>query len=102
LIPQRLLEPEPAHSRSSQNPRHRRERHPERLGDLGCREAQPAQRRDRLDPLWCRAVRDPVRRRGTIGKTELALGSVPTKPLPSTAQADPGGLGHRRQASIHP
>src|SRR5439155_23336489 len=60
LVADGLLEPEPAelaHPDPGQDPRHRRERHPERLRDLGRREAEPAELRDRLDPIRRSAVR---------------------------------------------
>jgi hypothetical protein len=58
LVAARRLEPEPAelaHPDPGQDPRHRRERHPQQLGDLRTGEAQPAQRRDRRDALLARA-----------------------------------------------
>jgi len=61
LVADRLLEPEPAelaHPRPGQDPRHRRERHAERLCDLGGGEALPSQLRDRLEPVR----RCPVRK----------------------------------------
>jgi len=64
LVADGLLKPEPAqpaHPDPRQDPRHRRERHPERLGDLGGGETQPAQLRDRFDPVGRGTVRDPPR-----------------------------------------
>ena len=83
LIAHCRLEAEPAelaHPDPGQDPRHRRERHVEGLGDLRAREAQPSQRRDRFDPLRGGAMRDPAWRRRTIKQPELALerGTAPT------------------------
>jgi hypothetical protein len=55
-----------AHPDRREDPRDRRERHSQQLGDLGARQAQPPQRSDRLDPPLVGAVGDHVRRRGTI------------------------------------
>src|SRR5438105_3041360 len=54
---------EPAHPDPGQDPRDRRERHPERLGDLSCGETDPAQLRDRLDPVGRGSIGDMPRRR---------------------------------------
>src|SRR6266566_5266565 len=100
LVADRPLEPETAESAQtgpSQDPRDRRERHPQRLRDLGCRETQPAQLHDRLYTIIRRAVSNPCRRRRVIEQTALALQPIPTNPLPSTTHADPGGLRRRGQ-----
>src|ERR1700740_2555498 len=94
------LEPqssELAHPDPGKDSRDRGERHPEDLGDLRAREAQPPQRRDRLDSLLLGAVRDRIRRRGAVEQPELALGAVTPDPLASTTHADLGGLGCLRQ-----
>src|SRR3954447_19542918 len=96
-----LLEPETselAHPDPGQDPRHRRQRHPERVGDLRASEPQPPERGDRLDPPLAGAVRDEPRRRGPIEETGIALDQEPTHPLASAPDADLGGrgrLGHR-------
>src|SRR5438309_983144 len=88
--------PELAHPDPREDPRDRRQRHPERLGDLGTREAQPPQRRDRLHPLLLRAVGDRAWRRGPVQQPELALDSITPHPLAGAADADFGGLGRLR------
>ena len=45
------------------------------------------------DPLLAGAMRDPMRRRGTITQPELALGAVAAHPLAGAADTDSGGLG---------
>jgi hypothetical protein len=72
LIAPRRLEPEAAELAQpdpGQDPGHRRLWHPQQLRDLRAREAQPPQRRDRLDALLRRAVVDRLRRRGAIEQT---------------------------------
>src|ERR1700740_1716740 len=86
-----------AHPDPGKDSRDRGERHPEDLGDLRAREAQPPQRRDRLDSLLLGAVRDRIRRRGAVEQPELALGAVTPDPLAGAADADFGGLGCLRQ-----
>lgn len=52
LVADRLLEPKPSKAAQplpGQDPRDRRERHPQRLSDLGRRETQTAQLHDRLE-----------------------------------------------------
>src|SRR3989442_372726 len=88
---------EPAHPDPREDSRDGGERHPDRLGDLGSREAQPPERRDRLDALLLGAVRSRVRRRGAGEQPELALGAVTPDPLAGAADADFGGLGRLRQ-----
>jgi hypothetical protein len=54
LVAQRGLETEttePAEPEPGQDPRHRRERHRQRLGDLSRRHPQPAERHDHREPL---------------------------------------------------
>ena len=57
---------ESAHADSAQDRRDSRERHAERLGDLGRGEAQPPQRHDRVHPLLGRAVGDSRGRRRSV------------------------------------
>ena len=79
------LEPEPAetsHADPREDARDGRERHPERLRDLGAGEAQPAQRGDRLDAGFVGPVGDAMRRAGTIEQAALSLG--PEAPDPAT------------------
>src|SRR5262249_26368296 len=100
LVANRLLEPElaePAQSASGEDPRHRRDRHAEQLGDLGTGEAQPPHRDDQPDPLLRRPVGDAPRPRRAIEQAALAFEPVPADPLARAADADPGGLGRRRQ-----
>jgi len=76
LIPDRLLEAEPAksaHPQPLQDPGNGRERHPQRLGDLGGGESQPTQLDNRLDAVSAGAVGDPLGRRGTIEQTLLTF-----------------------------
>jgi hypothetical protein len=87
-----LAEPDPR-----QDPRHRRLRHPEQLGDLSAGEAQPPQRGDRLDAQLGRAVVDAAGRRRTIQQSELAFAAIAGHPLVGRARADFGGLGRLRQ-----
>ena len=91
-----------AHPDPGQDPRDRRERHRERLRDLGTGEPQPPQRGDRPDPPLAGAIGDPRRRRGAIQQTELALGAEPPHPLARAADADFGGLGRLRQRPLLP
>src|SRR5207253_2369401 len=100
LVADRLLEPEPAEPSQAdpgQDPRDGRERHPERLRDLCCGEAQPAKLDDHLDPVGRCAVGDPLRRRRAIQQPSLSLQTVASNPLTRTPHADPGGLGRRGQ-----
>jgi hypothetical protein len=100
LVPKRLLEAEPPeapHPDPGQDPRDRRERHPQNLGDLGRREAKPPQLLDRLDPIGRRPIRHPTRRCGAITEAELALAAVTTHPCTRTAHANADGLGRRPQ-----
>src|SRR5947209_6035133 len=100
LIALRRLETETAelaHPNPRQDPRNRRERHIERLGDLRAGETQPAQRSDRLHALLARAMRDQPRRRRPIQQPELAVDSIAAHPLASAADADFGGRGRLRQ-----
>jgi hypothetical protein len=76
LVAARRLEPDPtelAQAQAAQDARDGRERHRERLGDLGRGEAQAAQGDNHLDPLLGRAVGDSPRRRGAIEQAGLAL-----------------------------
>ena len=101
FVPHGRLEPdpaEPADAAAAENHRHRRQRHPQRLGDLGGGEAQPAQRHDQLDPLAGRAVGDPPRRGRAIAQATLALQPVAPNPRTTTAHTDSGGRGRRRQS----
>src|ERR1017187_3742994 len=85
-----------AHPDAQEDPRDCRERHPERLSDLGTREPQPPKRSDRLHPLLARAMRDQVWSRRPIEQPGLALCSIATHPLASAPDADFGGLGRLR------
>jgi hypothetical protein len=74
FIALRGLEAEPAqlaHPGSGQDARDRRQRPVEQLGDLGAGQAQPSQRRDRLDRPLVGAVGDAMRRRAAIQQTAL-------------------------------
>jgi len=55
---ERLQPRQPAQTDPRQDPRHRRERHPEHLGDLRRSHPQTPQRRDQADALLASAVRD--------------------------------------------
>jgi hypothetical protein len=91
LVADRLLEAEPAefaHPDPGQDPGDRRERHPERLSDLGRGETQPPQLRDRLDTIRRPAVRDTLRSRRPINEAGFAGRRVSTDPLARTANAD--------------
>src|SRR4051812_13410572 len=70
-----------AHPDRGQDPRDRRERHAQRVGDLGAGQPQPAQRRDRLDTALVGAVGHDRGRRGTVGQPALALGAIAGQPL---------------------
>jgi hypothetical protein len=59
--------------------RHRRERHPEQLGDLGRRHAQPAQHSNSLHPPGGSAAWNTVRRRRAI--LQRLAGRSPAHPL---------------------
>src|SRR5919106_3233365 len=94
----RLLETEPAepaHAQASEDAGHGRERHVQQLGDLGTAEAQPAQRRDRLDPLDRCPVGHAPRGRGVIGEPLDPLLAIAADPLARTAHAHACGLGRR-------
>src|SRR5271169_21457 len=100
FVANRLLESKPAqppHPRAGQDPRDCRERHRQGLCDLCRGEAHPAQLPDRFDPIRRRAIPDVLRRRRTIEKSLRTLASITIRPLASTADADTGGLGRRRQ-----
>src|SRR5438876_3705892 len=100
LVADRPFEPDPAESaeaEAAQDAGDGRERHLERVGDLGGGETQAAQGDDRLHPLSGRAVRDVPRCRGTIDESRLALQAVAAYPLASAAHADAGGLGRSPQ-----
>jgi hypothetical protein len=58
-----------------------RERHRQRLGDLGGRDPQVPQRGDYRHPLGCRAVGHSMRRGGAIQQTLQSLATVTTSPL---------------------
>jgi hypothetical protein len=68
--------------------RGRRVRHPERLGDLGRRKAQLAQRQDRLHALRRRPIGHPLRRRGTVLQAVVSLLAEALEPLARRALAD--------------
>ena len=68
LQPPELAEPDPG-----QDPRHRRDRHPKRLGDLGACHPQSTQRSDRRDTRLACPQRHRRGRRTTIEQTLLAL-----------------------------
>jgi hypothetical protein len=100
LVANGLLESdpaEPAHADPGQDPRDRRERHPQCLGDLGRSEAQAAQLDDRVDAVSGRAVGYSLRRGGAIQQPCLALASIATYPPASTADTDTRSLSRRRQ-----
>jgi hypothetical protein len=100
LVADWLLEPDPAelaHPVSLEHDRDGRQRHPQRLGDLGRRHPQLPQRHDHRDPVSRCAVSDPPRRRRPVRKPCITFEPVAANPLPSAAHADPGGLGRRRQ-----
>jgi hypothetical protein len=100
LVPHGRLQPdpaEPAQPAAGQDNRHGRERHRERLRDLGRGHPQLPQRHDRLDTLRRRAVDHPPRRRGAIAHAPLTLEPIAPHPLTSAAHADTGGRGRRRQ-----
>jgi hypothetical protein len=100
LIALRRLQPEPAelaHPDPRQDARDRGQRPIEHLGNLGPGEAQPAQRRDRLDRVLVGAVGHAMWRRGAIEQPELAFGPVARDPLRARALADFGRLGGLRQ-----
>jgi hypothetical protein len=90
LEPRTLPEPDPP-----QPPRHRRERQPQRLGDLRSRHAQPAQRHDRGHQPVRQPPSHPLRRRRAILK-RLARRAA-THPLARRHHAHAGGLGRRRE-----
>jgi len=92
LVTHRLLEPEPAKpakSEPGQDPRHRRERHPQRLGDLSGGKAQSTKLDDRFDPIGGRSISDPSGSRRAIAKAPLTFAAIPADPLARTANADP-------------
>src|ERR1019366_2289161 len=91
LIALSWLKPETselAHSDPRQDSRHGRQRHVEDPGELRTGEPQPAQGRDRLDPLLTGPVRDPMRRRGAVPQPALPLGAVADHPF-AGARAQP-------------
>jgi hypothetical protein len=90
LVADWLLESESAelaHPAPGQNPRHRRERHPERLRDLGRCKAKPTQLRDHLHTVMRGAIRDMPRRRGVITQTGQTVEPVAPDPLTSATDA---------------
>jgi hypothetical protein len=91
LQPRALAEPDPL-----EPGRHRRDRHRQRLGDLGGGHPQPPQRLDRRHPLRGGLVRDPLRRRAEIVQTGLALLAETPQPAIDGAVADSGGHGRLR------
>jgi hypothetical protein len=99
LIAVRRLHSEPAelaHPDPREDPRDRRERPIEQLGDLRPRKPQPAQRRDHLDRLLAGAVGDHRRRRRAIQQPDRSLGPVATDPLRAGLIAHFGRLGGLR------
>jgi hypothetical protein len=88
---------EPAESDPREDPRHRRERHPQRHRDLLSREAQPPEAGDRLQPLLRRAVRLALGGRRAIGQARLPLGAIAPNPLATGALAHSGGFGRLRE-----
>src|SRR5712691_6151992 len=91
---------EPAHPDPGEDPRDGRERHPQGLGDLRTREAQPPQGGDRLHALLAGAMRDRVRGRRAVEQAELAVGAVAPHPLARAADADLRGLSCLRQRPL--
>jgi hypothetical protein len=83
--------PELAHPDPREDPRDRRQRPIEQLGDLRASEPQPAQRGDHLDGLLGGAIGDHARRRRAIHQARQPLGSVASEPL--RARALPAGVG---------
>ena len=79
---------------AQQQRRDRRGRHPETERDLGARHPQLAQHDNDLDEIVGRAVRDRVRRRGTVKQPGLALSPIARDPLRAGPLAHAGG--HRR------
>jgi hypothetical protein len=69
------------HPDSRQDPRDRRQRPLEDLGDLRAGKPQAAQRGDRLDRVLVRAVGHDHWRRGTIEQATNTLGPVTGHPL---------------------
>src|SRR3954471_21777286 len=86
-----------AHPDPREDPRHRRQRHLEQLGELRPGEAQPPQRGDRLNPTLVGAIGDYSGRRRAIQQSRLALSAVTGDPLRSGVVADFGRLGGLRQ-----
>ena len=82
-------------SRYGEDPRHGRERHRERLGDRGCREAQAAKLQDRLHPLVVCAVGHASGRRGAT--VRLAREAVALGPFAGAAHAHTRRCRRRRQ-----
>jgi hypothetical protein len=80
---------EPAEPDPGEDPRHRRERHPQRQRDLLAAEAQPPEAGDRLQPLLGRAVRLTLGGRRAIGKARLPLGAVASTHLQQVRSLTP-------------
>jgi hypothetical protein len=86
LITLGRLEPEPAqtaHPDPGQDPRDRRDRHREQLGDLRASEPEPAQRGDCFDPLLAGAVGHDLGRAAAIQQSALSASPVSGQPLPT-------------------
>jgi hypothetical protein len=89
------LQSEPAqlaHADPREDPRGRRDRPIEDLGDLRARKAQAAQRRDRLDRPLVAAIGDHAGSRRTINQPGQPLGPVARDPLRAGALAHLGRL----------
>jgi len=99
LVTERLLEPDPAKAAQpdpGQDPGDRRERHRERLGDLGRGHPQSAQLHDHRDPIRRRPVGNAPRRRRPVQEPSIAI-TPPADPLARTAHTDPGSPRSLRQ-----
>src|SRR6266849_7855764 len=92
LQPPELAQPDPG-----QDPRDRRGRHSQRLGDLVTGQPQPAQRRDHSDTRLACAQRYRRWRRAPIQQTQLAFLAEAAPPLRDRTHAHASGLGRRRE-----
>ena len=100
LVALRGLQAEPAelaHPDPSQDPRHGRERHIERLSDLRAGHPQSPERRDHLDAPVIHSIGHQVRGRRAIQQTDWPLGPIADQPLARGAVTDSGRLGGLRQ-----
>ena len=75
-------------TRPFQDQRHRRECHPQHLGDLSRRHPQPPQPQYRLDTVGRRPARLPQRSRGAVEQTSLPLSPPTRAPLRRRPLAD--------------